>query len=60
MKYIKKYIRFFEMVDVMEPVSKKSIKKEMTPEDVVSRLERVYQELNPEDKNDINSYFENK
>jgi len=67
MKYIKKYIKFFEMV--AEPVQAKSVLssdsltirhegEERTESDVVERLSRIYKGLSKEEKTKINSYFE--
>jgi hypothetical protein len=67
MKYIKKYIKFFETV--AEPAVAKSVLssgsmtlrhegEERTESDVVDRLSRIYKGLSAEEKNKINSYFE--
>jgi hypothetical protein len=65
MKYINKYIKFFEnetLVDT-KPQSKTIEKtdkvKELASEvDVVNRFERIYKDLSIEEKIEINQYFE--
>lgn len=67
MKYIKKYIKFFETV-AEAPVAKSVLSsdsltirhkgEERTESDVVDRLSRIYKGLPAEEKNKINSYFE--
>jgi len=67
MKYIKKYIKFFETA--MAPAAVKSVLysdslaikhkgEERTESDVVDRLSKIYKGLSAEEKNKINSYFE--
>jgi hypothetical protein len=67
MKYIKKYIKFFETA--AEPTIAKSVLssnhltimhdgEERTESDVVYRLSRIYKTLSTEEKRKINSYFE--
>ena len=67
MKYIKKYIKFFETVAA--PAVAKSVLssdklairhegEERTESDVVDRLSRIYKTLSSEEKKKINSYFE--
>jgi len=67
MKYIKKYIKFFETV--AEPEVAKAVLssdrliishegEERTEADVVDRLSRIYKGLSNDEKNKINSYFE--
>lgn len=60
MKYINKYIKFFENETLVEPkVITKSKSKELATEvDVVNRFERIYKELSVEEQKEINSYFE--
>jgi len=66
MKYINKYIKFFENETLVEP-----IKQTETPEktdkienktaselDVLSRFEKIYSGLSEEEKAEINQYFE--
>ena len=65
MKYIKKYIKFFETVAEPE-VAKAALSKttrghegeERTESDVVERLSRIYKGLPSDEKKKINSYFE--
>jgi hypothetical protein len=67
MKYIKKYIKFFETV--AEPEVAKAVLssdkttimhegEERTESDVVERLSRIYKGLPNDEKKKINSYFE--
>jgi hypothetical protein len=67
MKYIKKYIKFFETVAA--PAMAKSVLssdsltikhegEERTESDVVDRLSGIYSTLSSEEKRKINSYFE--
>jgi hypothetical protein len=62
MKYINKYIKFFENETLVEPevVTKNAVDtKEVASEvDVVNRFERIYKDLSVEEKKEINSYFE--
>ena len=60
MKYINKYIKFFENETLVEPkVVTKTKSKELASEtDVVNRFERIYKDLSVEEKKEINSYFE--
>ena len=60
MKYINKYIKFFENETLVEPkVITKSKSKELATEvDVVNRFEKIYKELSVEEQKEINSYFE--
>jgi hypothetical protein len=60
MKYINKYIKFFENETLVEPkVATKTNSKELATEvDVVNRFERIYKELSVEEQKEINSYFE--
>jgi len=67
MKYIKKYIKFFETTMVAPEVAKKTLLsdnltlkhkgKESTESEVVERFSRIYKELSLEEKSEINSYF---
>lgn len=65
MKYIKKYIKFFETVAEPE-VAKATLSRttighegeERTESDVVERLSRIYKGLPNDEKKKINSYFE--
>lgn len=67
MKYIKKYIKFFETV--AEPEVAKAVLssdrtkilhdgEERTESDVVERLSKIYKGLPADEKKKINSYFE--
>ena len=62
MKYINKYIKFFENETLVEPevVTKNAVDtKEVASEaDVVNRFERIYKELSVAEQKEINSYFE--
>lgn len=60
MKYINKYIKFFENETLVEPkvVTKTNSKELATEVDVVNRFERIYKELSVEEQKEINSYFE--
>ncbi len=68
MKYINKYIKFFEnetLVDTkpqaktIEKTDKTDKVKELASEkDVLNRFEKIYKDLSVEEKNEINSYFE--
>ena len=60
MKYINKYIKFFENETLVEPkvVTKTKSKELATEVDVVNRFERIYKDLSVEEKKEINSYFE--
>jgi len=72
MKYINKYIKFFENFDLVEPkvttqvmVAEPKIDEneishegeERTEEDVVNRLSDIYKGLSSDEKKKINSYF---
>jgi len=66
MKYINKYIKFFENETLVEPVvqtktvekSDKVEKEIATEEDVLARFEKIYSGLSQEEKAEINQYFE--
>lgn len=60
MKYINKYIKFFENETLVEPkvVTKTKSKELATEVDVVNRFEKIYKELSVEEQKEINSYFE--
>lgn len=60
MKYINKYIKFFENETLVEPkvLTKKDSKELATEVDVVNRFEKIYKELSVEEQKEINSYFE--
>jgi hypothetical protein len=65
MKYINKYIKFFEnetLVDTTpqtKTIEKTDKVKELASEqDVVNRFERIYKYLSIEEKTEINQYFE--
>lgn len=67
MKYIKKYIKFFETTMVEPEIAKKTLLsdnltlrhkgEERTEKEVVERLSRIYKGLPAEEKSKINSYF---
>jgi len=65
MKYINKYIKFFEnetLVDT-KPQSKTiektdKVKELASEKDFLNRFEKIYKDLSVEEKNEINSYFE--
>jgi hypothetical protein len=67
MKYIKKYIKFFENTMVAPEVAKKTLQsdnltltnkgEERTESDVVDRFSRIYKGLSEAEKSEINSYF---
>jgi hypothetical protein len=59
MKYINKYIKFFENETLVEPkvVTKTKSKELATEVDVVNRFEKIYKELSVEEQKEINSYF---
>ncbi len=67
MKYIKKYIKFFETTMVAPEVAKKTLLsdnltlkhkgEESTESEVVERFSRIYKGLPAEEKSKINSYF---
>jgi hypothetical protein len=67
MKYIKKYIKFFETTMVEPEIAKKTLLsdnltlkhkgEESTESEVVERFSRIYKELSLEEKSEINSYF---
>jgi hypothetical protein len=67
MKYIKKYIKFFENTMVAPEVTKKTLQsdnltlthkgEERTESDVVDRFSRIYKGLSEAEKSEINSYF---
>ena len=59
MKYINKYIKFFENETLVEPKTVTKNAQELASEkDVVNRFERIYKDLSVEEKKEINSYFE--
>ena len=66
MKYINKYIKFFENETLVEPIKqtetpKKTDKienKTASELDVLSRFEKIYSGLSEEEKVEINQYFE--
>ena len=65
MKYINKYIKFFEnetLVDTTpqtKTIEKTDKVKEVASEvDVVNRFEKIYKDLSIEEKTEINQYFE--
>ena len=66
MKYINKYIKFFENETLVEPIKQvKTIEKTDKVEnktaselDVLSRFEKIYSGLSEEEKAEINQYFE--
>ena len=65
MKYINKYIKFFEnetLVDTTpqtKTIEKTNKVKEVASEvDVVNRFEKIYKDLSIEEKTEINQYFE--
>lgn len=60
MKYINKYIKFFENETLVEPkvVTKTKSKELATEVDVVNRFEKIYKELSVAEQKEINSYFE--
>ena len=66
MKYINKYIKFFENETLVEPIKQvKTIEKTDKIEnktaselDVLSRFEKIYSDLSEEEKAEINQYFE--
>ena len=67
MKYIKKYIKFFETTMVAPEVAKKTLLsdnltlrhkgEESTEAAVVERFSRIYEGLSEGEKSEINSYF---
>ncbi len=61
MKYLNKYVRFFEtaVVTKTKAVTKPVDKLPMSGSDeVVERLSKIYSDLDKSEKNDIDSYFE--
>ncbi len=60
MKYINKYIKFFESDALVIPSkSIESVRKETATEsDVLSRFEELYSKLSKDEKDEINKYFE--
>lgn len=66
MKYINKYIKFFENETLVEPVVQTKtvektdkVEKELaTEKDVLARFEKIYSGLSQEEKAEINQYFE--
>jgi len=65
MKYINKYIKFFENETLVEPINhmetieKTDKVKELASEkDVLNRFEKIYKDLSVDEKKEINSYFE--
>ena len=67
MKYIKKYIKFFETTMVSPEVAKKTLLsdnltlkhkgEESTESEVVERFSRIFNELSEDEQSEINSYF---
>jgi hypothetical protein len=67
MKYIKKYIKFFETTMVSPEVAKKTLLsdnltlkhkgEESTELEVVERFSRIFNELSENEQSEINSYF---
>lgn len=67
MKYIKKYINFFETTMVAPEVAKKTLLsdnltlkhkgEESTEAEVVERFSRIFSGLSEDEKYEINSYF---
>lgn len=62
MKYIRKYVRFFENETMIRKASKtKPVKPEKPSEakleDVVNRLERIYKDISVEEMEKIDKYF---
>jgi len=66
MKYINKYIKFFENETLVEPINQtetiektdKIENKTASELDVLSRFEKIYSGLSGEEKAEINQYFE--
>jgi hypothetical protein len=61
MKYLNKYVRFFEtaVTTKTKSVNKPVDKLPMSGSDeVVERLSKIYSDLDKSEKNDIDSYFE--
>lgn len=66
MKYINKYIKFFENETLVEPIKQtetiektnKIENKTASELDVLSRFEKIYSGLSEEEKAEINQYFE--
>ena len=66
MKYINKYIKFFENETLVEPINQtetiektdKIENKTASELDVLSRFEKIYSGLSEEEKTEINQYFE--
>ena len=61
MKYLNKYVRFFEtaVTAKTKSVNKPVDKLPMSGSDeVVERLSKIYSDLDKSEKNDIDSYFE--
>ena len=61
MKYLNKYVRFFEtaVTKKTKSVNKPVDKLPMSGSDeVVERLSKIYSDLDKSEKNDIDSYFE--
>jgi hypothetical protein len=66
MKYINKYIKFFENETLVEPINQtetvektdKIENKTASELDVLSRFEKIYSGLSGEEKTEINQYFE--
>lgn len=67
MKYIKKYIKFFETTMIAPEVTKKTLLsdnltlkhkgEESTESEVVERFSKIYNGLSKEEKSEIDSYF---
>jgi hypothetical protein len=66
MKYINKYIKFFENETLVDPINQtetvektdKIENKTASELDVLSRFEKIYSGLSGEEKTEINQYFE--
>jgi hypothetical protein len=65
MKYINKYIKFFENETLVEPINQMEtiektdkVKELASEKDVLNRFEKIYKDLSVDEKKEINSYFE--
>ncbi len=65
MKYINKYIKFFENETLVEPINQMGtiektdkVKELASEKDVLNRFEKIYKDLSVDEKKEINSYFE--
>ena len=65
MKYINKYIKFFENETLVEPITQTEtiektdkVKELASEKDVLNRFEKIYKDLSVDEKKEINSYFE--